>query len=137
LQNQLWDAELIGDMNNRIQLTDRQWALIAPQLPPPAKTGRPRADDRAVVEAILHVLRTGCRWQDLPDGYGIAATTAWRRLRRWEEDGTWERLWRAVLAALDNEEKLRWAEAFLDGSFVPAKRGAPASVPPERVKAPN
>jgi len=124
-------------MNHRIQLTDRQWALIAPQLPPPARTGRPRADDRAVVEAILHVLRTGCRWQDLPAAYGIAATTAWRRLRRWEEDGTWERLWRAVLAALDTEEKLRWAEAFLDGSFVPAKRGAPASAQLGRAKAPN
>ena len=71
--------------------------------------------------------RSGCRWNDLPDVYGIASTTAWRRLKRWEEDGTWERLWRALLESLDCEQKLRWAEAFLGGSFGPSKRGAKPS----------
>lgn len=108
-----------------IHLSDEQWDCLAPLLPAPAKTGRPRADDRRTLEAILYVLRTGCRWQDLPSEYGTPST-AWRRLRAWEENGTWERLWRAMLESLESEEKLRWAEAFLDGSFVPAKRGGPA-----------
>lgn len=108
------------------RLSDAQWEAVRPHLPPPSVTGRPRADDRAALGAILFVLRTGCRWRDLPAEYGLHPSTAWRRLKRWEADGTWERLWRALLAALDAEGKLRWAEAFLDGSFVPAKRGAPA-----------
>src|SRR6516225_2845359 len=53
-----------------IRLTDRQWAFIRPYLPAPARTGRPRADDRCTIEGILYVLITGCRWQDLPRVYG-------------------------------------------------------------------
>ena len=50
----------------RIHLTDGQWAFIQLFLPPPARTGRPRADDRCTIEGILYVLITSCRWQDLP-----------------------------------------------------------------------
>ena len=104
------------------RLTDDQWAQISPLLPPPKRMGRPRADDRRTLDAILFVLRTGCRWKDLPKELG-SATTAWRRLKEWEEAGVWESLWRAVLSSLDAHGKLEWAQAFLDGSFVPAKRG--------------
>jgi transposase len=107
---------------SRIRLTDMQWAFIHPLLPPPAHTGRPRADDRRTLEGILYVLITGCRWQDLPRDYG-APTTVWRRLKRWGEAGVWERIWRAALAALERCGKLDWSMAFLDGSFAPAKEG--------------
>lgn len=106
----------------RIHLSERHWAFIQPLLPPPAHTGRPRADDRRTIEGILYVLTTSCRWQDLPREYG-APTTAWRRLKRWGEEGVWERIWRAALAALDQHDQLDWSMAFLDGSFAPAKRG--------------
>ena len=85
--------------------------------------GRPRADDRKTLEGVLWVLRTGARWQDVPREYG-SPTTCWRRLREWEESGVWEQLWRIILACLQAEQKLDWAQAFLDGSFVPAKKGA-------------
>ena len=107
---------------SKIHLTDAQWAFIKPLLPPPARTGRPRADDRTTIEGILYVLTTGCRWQDLPRDYG-APTTVWQRLKRWGEEGIWEHIWRAALAALDLRGKLDWAMAFLDGSFAPAKKG--------------
>ena len=107
---------------SRIRFTDRQWAFIQPLLPSPAHTGRPRADDRRTVEGILYVLITGCRWQDLPREYG-APITVWRRLKRWGEEGVWERLWRAALAALDQQGQLDGTMAFLDGSFAPAKKG--------------
>lgn len=105
-----------------IRFTDQQWAFIKPLLPPPARTGRPRANDRRTLEGILYILITGCRWQDLPREYG-APTTAWRRLKRWGEEGVWERIWRATLAQLDQQGKLDWSMAFLDGSFAPAKKG--------------
>ena len=85
--------------------------------------GRPRRDDRQVLEGILWVLRSGARWQDVPREYG-SATTCWRRLKQWEEAGVWETIWRAVLATLEARQRLDWAHAFLDGSFVPAKKGA-------------
>jgi transposase len=105
-----------------VHLTDEQWAFIKPLLPPPARTGRPRADDRRTIEGILYVLITGCRWQDLPHEYG-APTTVWRRLKRWGEAGIWERIWRAALVAIDLCGQLDWSMAFLDGSFTPAKSG--------------
>lgn len=107
----------------RQELSDAQWQLIAPHLPPPKRMGRPRADDRKTLEGILWVLRSGARWQDVPREYG-SPTTCWRRLKEWEESGVWETLWRAILSVLEAEQKLDWAQAFLDGSFVPAKKGA-------------
>src|SRR5690348_335048 len=105
-----------------IHLTDQQWAFIQPLLPPPAHTGRPRANDRRTLDGILYVLITGCRWQDLPRKYG-APTTVWQRLKRWGEEGIWERIWRATLASLDQQRRLDWSMAFLDGSFAAAKKG--------------
>jgi len=99
-----------------------QWAFIRPLLPPPARTGRPRVDDRRTVDGILYVLITGCRWQDLPREYG-APTTVWRRLKRWGDEGVWEYIWRVALATLDRRGVLDWSMAFLDGSFAPAKKG--------------
>ncbi|MBI2855636.1 MAG: transposase [Chloroflexi bacterium] len=105
------------------ELTDAQWALLAPHLPPPKQRGRKRADDRATLNGILFVLRTGCRWKDIPLRYG-APTTCWERLRAWEADGSWEHIWRTLLGTLDAQGKVEWPQAFLDGSFIPAKRGA-------------
>ena len=107
----------------KTELTDGQWQNVRPLLPPPRKSrGRPRADDRKTLNGILYVLRTGCRWEDVPREYG-SPPTCWRRLRRWEQDGTWEKIWRSLLSLLDEQGKIRWDKAFLDGSFVPAKKG--------------
>ena len=52
--------------------------------------------------------------------------TCWRRLKQWEEQDVWLDAWRTLLGALDGEGLLRWDEAFLDGSFAPAKKGGAA-----------
>jgi len=97
-------------------VSEQQWAFIRPLLPPPARTGRPRAIDRRTLEGILYILVTGSRWQDLPREYG-APTTVWRLLKRWGEMGIWEHIWRAALAHLDQAGQLDWSMAFLDGSY--------------------
>ena len=107
---------------SRIHLTEQQWAFIQPLLPPPARTGCPRANDRRPIEGIFYILITDCRWQDLPREYGTP-TTVWRRLKWWGEEGVWERMWRAALAALDQQGQVDWSMGFLDGSFAPAKKG--------------
>lgn len=106
-------------------LTDDQWAVIQPLLPPRARRGRPRADDRRTINGILWVLRTGARWADLPRRYG-AASTCHLRLQRWQGQGTWERLWRALLSRLDQQHRLDWRQAHLDATFVSAKKGGEA-----------
>ena len=113
-------------------LTDAQWEKICPLLPRIRKSrrgGRPPANDRKVLEGILWILRSGARWQDLPDEFPSPAT-CWRRLRDWEEQGVWLTIWRAFLAELNEREQLNWSESFLDGSFAPAKKGARKSGKP-------
>jgi transposase len=117
-------------------LSDQQWSHIEPLLPKRTSKGRPWADNRRVLEGILWILRTGARWKDLPDKYP-SPSTCWRRLRLWEEDETWLKIWRQFLCELDQKARLDWSEAFLDGSFAPAKKGAPASEKLRRAKAPN
>jgi transposase len=107
-------------------LTDAQWEKIRPLLPKRPQRpqgGRPRKDDRRVLEGILWILRSGARWQDLPDEFPHPST-CWRRLRDWEEQGIWLNIWRAFLSELNERQQLKWSESFLDGSFAPAKKGA-------------
>jgi transposase len=120
-----------------VRLTDAQWAKIEPLLPRMPRTargGRPWVEARAVIDGILWVLKTGARWRDLPAEYPSPAT-CWRRLNRWFDDGTWERIWRAFLTELDQRGKLAWETAFIDGTFAPAKKGAPTSALPSAGKA--
>ena len=118
-------------------LSDAQWELIAPLLPEPRrrqdKRGRPWASNRGCFEGILWVLQTGAAWRFLPDKYPSPAT-CWRRLKLWEEQGVWLEAWRALLGALDGEGLLKWEETFLDGSFAPAKKGAPQSEKPSAAR---
>lgn len=73
------------------ELTDEQWELIEPHLPPPARTGRPRNDDRPTINGILYVLVTGCRWMDMPAEYG-SHKSVWERHKIWSESGVWKRV---------------------------------------------
>jgi transposase len=115
-------------------ISDAQWQLIEPLLPKLSSHGRPWRNNREVLEGILWVLRSGARWRDLPAQYP-SASTCWRRLKLWEEEDVWLDIWRAFLGELDAKQKLDWSETFIDGSFAPAKKGAPASAKPSAARA--
>ena len=73
-------------------LSDDEWRVLAPLVPPAAPGGRPRSvDAREVVNAIRYLLRSGCAWRLLPRGFP-PWPTVYAYLRRWEADGTWERM---------------------------------------------
>jgi transposase len=77
-------------------LTDEQWRLIEPLLPPPAAAGRrEKHPRREIVNAILYVVRTGCAWRLLPREYPPWQTVFWY-FRRWRADGSLDRLHDAV-----------------------------------------
>src|SRR5687768_9533850 len=72
-------------------LTDEQFALLGPLLPPPNRMGAPRADLRAVLNGILYLVRTGCQWRMLPKDFPPwSPVHTW--YRRFRQDGTWERI---------------------------------------------
>src|SRR5216684_1372071 len=69
-------------------ITDAQWALIEPHLPPDPGGGRPRKTDmRDVLDAVLYILRTGCQWRYLPVDFP-PKSTVWRYFDQWRRDGT-------------------------------------------------
>ena len=102
-------------------LTDRQWAVVAPLLPPPAPRGRRRSVDlRGVLDGIVYVLRAGCSWRALPVDLP-KWVTVYAYFRRWQRDGTWQRLH----AELRRRERARQGRAAtpsagsLDSQSVP------------------
>lgn len=106
------------------ELTDEQWATIQPLIPKQKGPGKPRADDRETLDAILYVLSTGCRWENLKKiRYSHHYTTAWRRLKRWEEDGTWKRILDTLISKGYSLGVVRMDELSIDSTTVPAKKG--------------
>lgn len=68
-------------------LTDAEWALIEPELPPPSKDGRNEAHPRReIVDAILYVARNGCEWRALPSDFP-PWQTVYGFFRRWKKNG--------------------------------------------------
>ena len=114
------------------ELSEALWDRVRPLLPvytPSPRGGRPRADDRDCFLAIVHVLRSGCRWRDLPDSFPSPAT-CWRRHAEWTNEGVWERVWELVVEELDRAGVLDTDELFLDATFVEARKGGSRSAGP-------
>ena len=116
-------------MGRRHTLRGDQWARIKEQLPGKrSKKGRPRTDDRMMVEGMLWVLKTGAPWRDLPERFG-PWQTVYARWAHWSRSGIWKQL-------LDELAKDANDEAFMiDASIVRAHQdasGAPKKTVPRR-----
>ena len=113
-----------------MDLTDTQWELIAPLLPVYRRRkdgrGRPRQDLREVLNGTLWILRTGAQWADLPDRYP-PYQTCHRYFQQWSRDGTLEQILHALAQDLYERGGIDISEAFIDGTFAGAKKGASPS----------
>lgn len=101
-------------------LTDAQWARIAPLIPPAEPGGRPRSvDAREVVNAILYLVRTGCQWRNLPHEFPPWGTVHYY-YRRWRLDGTWQKVHDALREQTRAKEGRRAAPsaAIIDSQSV-------------------
>jgi transposase len=77
-------------------LTDAEWALIEPLIPAAKPGGNKRTiDERAVVDGVMYILSTGCQWAALPKDLPPRSTVN-DYLRRWDEDGTLDRIHQAL-----------------------------------------
>jgi putative transposase len=76
----------------KTDLTDAQWKIVKPLIPPPKPGGRPRATDvREVLDTLLYQARTGCQWELLPHDL-LPKSTVWDYFMQWRDDGTWGRI---------------------------------------------
>jgi transposase len=114
-----------------MELTDKQWSKLEPILLRStfrkAPRGRKLRDPREVLNGILWVLRTGAPWKDLPDRYP-PCQTCHRRFQEWSRRGIFRLIIEELAADLQERGGLDIREAFIDGSFVPAKKGVLRSV---------
>jgi transposase len=109
-----------------MELTEEQWKFIEPFIPKielrDGVRGRPWRDPRDVLEGVLWILRTGARWQDLPDRFP-PYQTCHRRFQEWIRQGVLEAILQALAEDLLRRGKLDLAEAYIDGTFSSAKKG--------------
>lgn len=86
-------------------LTDAEWTVLGPLIPDASPGGRPRKTDmRVAMNAILYLLRTGCPWRYLPrDGFP-PRSTVYNIFRKFQADGTWDRIWDQLYPMLRERE---------------------------------
>lgn len=111
-----------GRRQGRGDLSDSQWALIAPLLPRQGRGGRWN-DHRTTFDGMLWVMRTGAPWRDLPERYGKWQSVH-HRFNRWRKDGTIDRVLKALRIRLDKNGHIDWDLWCVDGTSVRASRSA-------------
>ena len=120
---------------------DALWAQLAPLLvidKPRKKLGRPRHDDRRILNGLIWLARTGSQWAALPRAFG-PKSTAHARFQEWVQAGVFERAWAEVLSVYDAQVGVDWTWQAADGCMVkaplgkkglPARRRRPGATPP-------
>ena len=88
----------------RYELTKEQWERVRPLLPPEetGKRGRPRKDNRMMLNGMLWIARSGAQWRELPEAYG-PWQSVYARFAKWRDDGTLETVFHALSEDADME----------------------------------
>ncbi len=122
------------------RIPDWLWERVESLLPPrpahPLGCHRARVPDRAALNAILFVLRTGCQWNALNATGICSSSSAHRRFQEWEQAGVFHEVWRQGLLDYDEVVGIDWAWLAADGAITKAPLGGPAtgSNPTDRAK---
>jgi len=88
----------------KTDITDDQWQILEPLIPPAKPGGHPRTVNmREVVNSIFYVLRTGCGWEMLPHDLP-PYSTVYYYFRRWQKTGVWQQMNNALRQQLRQVE---------------------------------
>ena len=101
-------------------LTDEQWQLIEPLIPKQTR-GRPRSRNREILDAILFLLWTNIRWEELPAGFP-PKMTVYDRFKVWREARFFEELFQTLKRLKPKTDKKLY---YLDATIKSAKKGRP------------
>ena len=121
-------------MVRRHELSDAEWALLAPLMPGNPVQGHRWNDHRRTINGILWRVRTGTPWRDLPERYGNWKSV-YDRHRRWSRDGTWQRIAEALRVDADTGQPVEDTTVGIDSSSVRVHQhaaGAPREPPGEQ-----
>ncbi|WP_376715702.1 transposase [Edwardsiella ictaluri] len=118
------------------RISDELWEKMAPFIPEhktshPLGTYRKRIDNRAAVDAIFFVLRTGCQRNALNASGTCSSSSAHRRFQEWRAAGVFERFWQSGLLACEHLDGIDWSWLSMDGCMtkppLPGTKNRPQS----------
>lgn len=110
-------------MAKRYELSDEEYRLVEDLLPRVGRPGGRWKDHRQVLDGIFWVLHTGAQWRELPERYG-RWQTVYGRFRRWQADGTIDRLLDRLRLRLAADGRIDPDAWFVDATVVRAGRSA-------------
>jgi putative transposase len=120
-----------NEVAESFRIPDPMWEKIKLLVPPACakpKGGRPRNDDRKMMEAIFYVLRTGIQWKALPRQIA-AGSSAHERFQEWLRAGVFHRMWQVGLLTYDQVKRIEWEWQAMDGVMTKAPLGGAATGP--------
>lgn len=107
----------------RSDVSDAQWDYLQSLLSNRARTGRPRADEREILNGILYVLKTGCQWEDLSHDIASSPKTCHRRLLEYQRRRVWQKMVHTLLQEAGRRRYLNFTNAYHDASVIKSKKG--------------
>jgi putative transposase len=107
------------------EVNDELWNIIQPileEFDPPAATGRPRTDQRLAFDGIIHQMRSGGQWNQLPEKFGDDSSVH-RTMQRWVGKGIFQRIWALLIENCAELEGVNWEWQSADGAMGKARFG--------------
>ena len=117
------------------QVDDELWNIIQDilsELDPPAATGHPRIDQRQALNGIIHQMRSGCQWNQLPKEFGDDSSVH-RTMQRWIAKGVFERLWALLIKNCTELGGVDWQWQSADAAMGKARFGGIMLAPTPRI----
>ena len=107
------------------------WRRIKKHLPKPLKKrgpGRPRVDNRAVINGLWYILWTGCQWKAIHrDWFGVSSSVLHERFQTWQQQGIWDKVLQTMVRFYNRQRRIRWQWQAIDSKSVPAPLGGEAT----------
>ena len=116
------------------RIPEALWAKIEPLIPVPPETHpwgvhRPRVPNRAAMDGIFFVLRTGCQWNALSATGICTSSSAHRRFQEWVQAGVFQEIWALGLAEYEALQGIEWRWQAVDGAMHKAPLGGEKNGP--------
>ncbi|QXH49595.1 IS5 family transposase [Pseudomonas fakonensis] len=110
-------------MPKRYELSDEHWGIVADLFATNQRTGRPRVDDRLMLNGVLWVLCSGAAWRDMPERFG-PWSTVYQRFRDWRNQGTFGQMLKRLHVKLNAEGLIDLDTWCIDSTAVKATRAS-------------